>query len=165
MLCTKFQVFRSKTVTGSFRTYIHTYGQTYIHTYGQTYIHTYRGPKQGKPGRNRNSSQGSVLVSGHYWFVKQCWLVNITGLYRVQVSKNYRFLPQRFNSPQIWLKTIGRLSSNRFRRVTCLLMPKFLSGVLKTLKNYQKRGSEMLRTYIRRPVKTKLMVTETSNMA
>ena len=97
MLCTKFQVFRSKTVTGSFRTYIHTYGQTYIHTYGQTYIHTYRGPKQGKPGRNRNSSQGSVLVSGHYWFVKQCWLVNITGLYRVQVSENYRFLPQRFN--------------------------------------------------------------------
>ena len=89
MLCTKFQVFRSKTVTGSFR--------TYIHTYGQTYIHTYRGPKQGKPGRNRNSSQGSVLVSGHYWFVKQCWLVNITGLYRVQVSEKYRFLPQRFN--------------------------------------------------------------------
>ena len=61
------------------------------------YIHTYRGPKQGKPGRNRNSSQGSVLVSGHYWFVKQCWLVNITGLYRVQVSEKYRFLPQRFD--------------------------------------------------------------------
>ena len=94
MLCTKFQVFRSKTVTGSFRTYIH----TDKHTYGQTYIHTYRGPKQGKPGRNRNSSQGSVLVSGHYWFVKQCWLVNITGLYRVQVSEKYRFLPQRFNT-------------------------------------------------------------------
>ena len=52
----------------------------------------------GKPGRNQNSSQGSVLVSGRYWFVKQCWLVNITGLYRVQVSENYRFLPQRFNS-------------------------------------------------------------------
>ena len=63
----------------------------------RTDIHTYRVPKQGKTGRNRNSSQGSVLVSGHYWFVKQCWLVNITGLYRVQVSENYRFLPQRFN--------------------------------------------------------------------
>merc|ERR1712101_101817 len=75
---------------------------TYIHTYGQTYIHTYRGPKQGKPGRNRNSSQGSVLVSGHYWFVKQCWLVNITGLYRVQVSEKYRFLPQRFNNFSDW---------------------------------------------------------------
>ena len=60
-------------------------------------IQTYRGPKQGKPGRNQNSSQGSVLVSGRYWFVKQCWLVNITGLYRVQVSDKYRFLPQRFN--------------------------------------------------------------------
>ena len=60
-------------------------------------IRTYRGPKQGKPGRNRNSSQGSVLVSGHYWFVKQFWLVNITGLYRVEASENYRFLPQRFN--------------------------------------------------------------------
>ena len=33
----------------------------------------------------------------HNWFVKQCWLVNITGLYRVQVSEKYRFLPQRFN--------------------------------------------------------------------
>ena len=64
---------------------------TYIHTDGRTDGHTYRGPKQGKPGRNRNSSQGSVLVSGHYWFVKQCWLVYITGLYRVQVSEKYRF--------------------------------------------------------------------------
>ena len=63
----------------------------------QTDRHTYRGPKQGKPGRNGNSSQGSVLVSGHYWFVKQYWLVNITGLYRVQVSEKYRFLPKRFN--------------------------------------------------------------------
>ena len=81
---------------------IHTY--IYIHTYG----HTYRGPKQGKPGRNRNSSQGSVLVSGHYWFVKHCWLVNITGLYRVQVSEKYRFLPQRFNwfVKQCWLVNI-----------------------------------------------------------
>ena len=61
----------------------------------QTYIHTYRGPKQGKPGRNQNSSQGSVLVSGHYWFVKQSWLVYITSLYRV--SEKYGFLPQRFN--------------------------------------------------------------------
>ena len=60
-------------------------------------MQTYRGPKQGKPGRNRNFSQGTVLVSRHYWFVKQCWLVNITGLYRVQVSEKYRFLPQRFN--------------------------------------------------------------------
>ena len=85
MVCTEFQVSSSKTVTGSFR------------TYGHTYIRTYRGPKQGKPGRNRNSSLGSVLVSKHYWFVKQCWLVNITGLYRVQVSEKYRFLPQRFN--------------------------------------------------------------------
>merc|ERR1711867_28241 len=76
------------------RTNIHTYGQTYIHTDK----HTYRGPKQGKPGRNRNSSQGSVLVSIHYWFEKQCWLVNITCLYRVQVSEKYRFLPQRFNT-------------------------------------------------------------------
>ena len=58
---------------------------------------TYRGPKQGKPGRNRNSLLGSVLVSKHYRFVKQCWLVNITGLYKVQVSEMYRFLPQRFN--------------------------------------------------------------------
>ena len=68
-------------------------------TYIQTDIprRTYRGPKQGKPGRNGNSSQVSVPVSGYYWFVKQCRLVNITGLYRVQVSENYRFLPQRFN--------------------------------------------------------------------
>ena len=85
MLCTKFQVFRSKTVTGRFRTDGRTNGQTY------------RGPKQGKPGRNRNSSQGSVLVSKHNRFVKQCLLVYITGLYRVQVSEKYRFLPQRFN--------------------------------------------------------------------
>ena len=63
-------------------------------TYG---FRTYRGPKQGKPGRNRNSSPGSVLVSTHYRFVKQYWLVKITGLYRVQVSEKYRFLPQRFN--------------------------------------------------------------------
>ena len=54
-------------------------------------IHTYRRPKQGKPGRNQNSSPGSVLVSKHYRFVKQCWLVYITGLYRVQVSEKYRF--------------------------------------------------------------------------
>ena len=47
----------------------------------QAYRHTYRGPKQ-----------GSVLVGGHYWFVKQCWFVNIKGLYRVQVSEKYRFL-------------------------------------------------------------------------
>ena len=77
---------------------IHTYGQTYIHTY----IHTYRGPKQGKPGRNRNSLSGSVLVSIHYWIVKQCWLVNIRGLYRVQVSEKYWFLPQRFNFIESW---------------------------------------------------------------
>ena len=144
MLCTKFQVFRSKAVTGRFWTDGHTYrgpkqgkpGRNRNSLQGlvlvsghywfvkqwclvnitslyrvqvsekyrflpqrfniETYGHTYRGPKQGKPGRNRNSSQGSVLVSGHYWFVKKCWLVNITGLYRVQISENYRFLPQRF---------------------------------------------------------------------
>ena len=49
-------------------------------------FNTYRGPKQGKPGRNQNSSPGLVLVSKDYRFVKQSWLVNITGLYRVQVS-------------------------------------------------------------------------------
>ena len=86
MMCTKFQVSSSKTVTGSFPTYRH------------TDIHTYRGPKQGKPGRNRNSSPGSVLVSTHYWFVKQCWLVNITGLYRVQASEKCGFFNQRFNN-------------------------------------------------------------------
>ena len=68
------------------------------HTDGRTDIQTYiQRTKQGKPGRNGNSSQGSVLVSEHYWFVKQCWLENITGLYRVQISEKYRFLPQRFN--------------------------------------------------------------------
>ena len=46
-------------------------------------------------------SKPKFLVSGHYWFVKQYWLVNITGLYRVQVSEKYQFLPQRFNSSQI----------------------------------------------------------------
>ena len=76
-------------MTGSFR------------TYGYTDIHTYRGPKQGKPSRNWNSSPGSVLASIHYRFVKQYWLVNITSLYRVQVSKKYRFLPQIFNSPSV----------------------------------------------------------------
>ena len=100
MLCTKFQVFRPKTVTGSFR--------TYIRTYGHTDIHTYRGPKQGKPGRNRNSLSGSVLVSIHYWIVKQCWLVNIRGLYRVQVSEKYWFLPQRFNFWTFILKIKAR---------------------------------------------------------
>ena len=35
---------------------------------------------------------------GHYWFVKQCWLVNITVLYRVQVCEKYRFPPQRFKN-------------------------------------------------------------------
>ena len=81
----------------------HTYKQTNIHTYK----HTYRGPKQGKPGRNRNSSQGSVLVRGHYWFVKQCWLVNITGFCRVQVSEKYRFLPQRFNRQLLTMKRLN----------------------------------------------------------
>ena len=35
---------------------------------------------------NRNTSPGTVLVSKQYRFVKQCRLVNITGLYKVQVS-------------------------------------------------------------------------------
>ena len=94
MLCTKFQVFLSKTVTGR------------LWTDGQMDkrmdSHTYRGPKQGTPGRNRNSSPGSSLVSKHYPFVKLCWLVDITGLYRVQVSEKYRFLPQRFTSGSLY---------------------------------------------------------------
>ena len=59
-------------------------------------IHTEDRNRANPVGRNQNSSQGSVLVSGYYWFVKQCWLLNRTGLYRVQVSEKYRFLPQRF---------------------------------------------------------------------
>ena len=39
---------------------------------------------------------GSVLVSGHYWFVKQGLLVNITGFYSVQVSGNVPVSPSAF---------------------------------------------------------------------
>ena len=80
MMGTKFQVKSSKTVTGILR--------TYRRKDGHTDRRTYRGPKQGKPCRNWNSSPGSVLVSKHYRFVKQNWLVNITGLYKVLVSGN-----------------------------------------------------------------------------
>ena len=71
---------------------------------------------QGKPSRNLNSWLGSVLVSKHYRFVKQCWLVNITGLYRVHISEKYRFLPQRFNMVVIYQKrsfswTINKMGS------------------------------------------------------
>ena len=58
MLCTKFQVFRSKTVTGSFRTYIHTDKHTYIHT----------------EDRNRgNPVETEIPRRARYW------LVDITG--------------------------------------------------------------------------------------
>ena len=60
-----------------------------------------------------NTSPGSVLVSLQYWFVKQCCLVNITGLYRVQVSEKYRFLPQRFNMSHSF-KTLLDSEYNRF---------------------------------------------------
>ena len=81
MTCTKFQVSRSKTVTGSFWT---------------------DGPKQDKdkPGRNQNTSPGSVLVSKQYQFVIQCWLANITGLFRVQVSGKVLGSPPAFQSVQ-----------------------------------------------------------------
>ena len=71
----------------------------------------------------------------------------------------------RCTPTQIWLKMIGKVSSNRFRRVTCLLIPKFWSGVSITLNKCQKCGSGMLRTCIRSPVKTKVMVIKTSNTA
>ena len=59
---------------------------------------TYREPKQGKLGRNRNSSLGSVLASKHYQFVKQCWLVNITGFYGVQISGKVPVSPSAFQT-------------------------------------------------------------------
>ena len=89
-MCTKFQVKSSETVTGRLR-----------HIDGQTY----RGPKQGKAGRNQNTSPGPVVVSKQYQFVKQCWLVNIIGLYRVQVSGKVPVSPSAFQhnvNYQIW---------------------------------------------------------------
>ena len=63
-------------------------------------------PKRGKLSRNRNSSRGSVLVSKHYQFVKQRWLVKITGLYRVQVSGKVLVSPSAFQKCRLvskWL--------------------------------------------------------------
>ena len=63
------------------------------------------------------------------------------------------------------LKYGTKVSTKQFRKVKCKLSPKFGSGVPVTLKNAEKWGSGMLQTFIRSPVKTKLKVIETSNMA
>ena len=64
MLCTKFQVFRSKTVTGGF---------------GQTDIHT--------EDRNRGNPVETEIP---HW--ARYWLVNSTGLKTVMVSEYNRFV-------------------------------------------------------------------------
>ena len=107
-------------------------------------------------------THAKILVWGAYNFEK----MPKTGLRNVveDYSKSRKNQTNGDRDLKYGKKIIGRVSSDRFRRVTCLLSQKFWSGMPITSEKCQKRGSGMLRTCIQSPVNTKLMVIETSNM-
>ena len=117
MMCTKFQVSNSKTVTSSLRTDRWTDIQTNIER-----------TKTGETRGNRNTWPGSVLVSKQYRFVKQCWLGNITGLYRVQVNGKVLVSPSAFRQTYIHYSTC-RYTEDRNRESPGEVKPKYLAGL------------------------------------
>ena len=102
-----------------------------------------------------------------------------------KISKSRKFLPnfskfpffsffsvliqkekERSGDLWIWLKMIARLSSYLFsRRVTCFLIPKFRSGIMRcgSLKKCLNGVSGIAQMCVRGHVRTKLMVIDTLN--